>query len=120
MDGLALVPYHPAELSRVEPSIDGRCKVPNHCTKCLTLGAQVLFKFLLCRFCECVVAKSPFRAQRNQSHLLTEGAVMSHHTRYEWEGVRSVDDHFCDLSQLISASHEPHGLKFIVGNSREE
>lgn len=33
MDGLALVPYHPAELSRVEPSIDSSCKVPNHCTK---------------------------------------------------------------------------------------
>lgn len=50
MDGLALVPYHPGELSRVEPSIDGSGKVPRHCTKDLTLGAQVLFKLLLYRF----------------------------------------------------------------------
>lgn len=40
---------------------------------------------------------------------------MSHRT-----GVRKVGGHFCDLSQLIKASHEPHGLNFIVGNSKEE
>lgn len=51
MGGLALVPYHPGELSRVEPSIDGSGKVPHRCTDGLTLGAQVLSQLLLYRFC---------------------------------------------------------------------
>lgn len=96
MDGLALVLYHPGELSREEPSTDASGKVPHHCTEGLTLGAQVFFELLLYRFCECVVAKSPFKGQRNQSHLLTEEVVMSHRTV-----VRNVGGHFCDLSQLI-------------------
>lgn len=51
MDGLALVLYHPGELSREEPSTDTSGKVPHHFTEGLTLGAQVFFKLLLYRFC---------------------------------------------------------------------